>query len=253
MKLFLFILCFLSFSPLKAELATQFTELLPFVQQAPDQGETNTCWFVASTGAMELLLNKKDSITNPVPGGKNDLSESFLIWQKNFNDPSSPTKSFIEKVVKNFNWGQAVHIEHWPFNAFMSDGSVNKAVWYKHPKFNLLPRLQVPQLETVFLFSKGRKWSTYVLDDLDVQKVKEALVKYQSPVIINYNDNFYWHVVLIVGFDDNLEGECYEIPAYECNPKGAFYVRDSFGKRYEARAYNWFKHRANAAAVVKLK
>jgi hypothetical protein len=49
------------------------------------------------------------------------------------------------------------------------------------------------------------------LDENDIQKVKEALVKYQSPVIVNYNDDYYWHVILIVGYDDKLKGDCYQI------------------------------------------
>lgn len=236
-----------------ASLPVRYTELLPYVQEAPDQGDTNTCWFMASTGAMELLLNKRDGITNPVKGGKNDLAESFIIWQKSFYNPENPSRSFIEEVVKNFNWGEAVHISEWPYNAYNSDGTPNWSVWNKHPHFGDLPRVQVPQVETVFLFSRGKRWATYVLKEEDVQKVKEALVKYQSPVIINYNDDGFWHVILIVGYDDQVSGDCYETPENECNKTGSFYIRDSFGVRYEARAYNWFLTHGNAAAVVKLK
>ena len=57
-----------------------YTELLDYVQEAPDQGETNTCLFVASTGAMELIANKEMGIKNPRPFGIYDLSESYVIW-----------------------------------------------------------------------------------------------------------------------------------------------------------------------------
>jgi C1A family cysteine protease len=70
-------------------LPESYTALLPFVRPAPDQGDTNTCWFVASTGAMELLLNKKDGLINQKAGSVNDLAESFLIYQKNYHDPKN--------------------------------------------------------------------------------------------------------------------------------------------------------------------
>ncbi len=92
-----------------------------------------------------------------------------------------------------------------------------------------------------------------MLKPQDIEAVKAALVTYKSPVIVNYNDDGYWHVVLIVGYDNKVKGQCYEISPEECNKRGSFYVRDSNGKRFEARAYNWFLYNGNAAAVVKLK
>lgn len=236
-----------------AKIPTHYNELLRYVQAAPDQGETNTCWFMASTGAMELLLNKKEKIKNPKPNSSNDLSESFLIWQNDFYDENYHTQHFIEEVVLRFNHGEAILNRFWPFDAKRIDGSGNMEVWNRHLQFDLLPRKAVPSLETVFLFSRGRRYATNVLLPEDISTIKEALVKYRSPVIVNYNDDGYWHVVLIVGFDDRVKGECYEIKISECNKKGSFFVRDSNGKRFEARAYNWFLYNGNAAAVVKLK
>lgn len=238
--------------PALAALPVKYNELLPFVQEAPDQGETNTCLFQASTGAMELLLNKRDGITDPKKNGKYDLAESFLIWQYNYRD-DAPVYHFIQGAVKNFNHGEAVLNKDWPFIAYNSDGTDSMEAWNRHINFDSLPRITVPKVTTEFLFARGKKYSTYVLKKEDILAVKEALVKYKSPVIINYNDDDYWHVVLIVGYDDGLKGQCYEIDADECNEKGSFYVRDSNGNRFEARAYNWFLYRGNAAAVVKLK
>lgn len=238
--------------PAYAELPSRYNELLPYVQAAPDQGETNTCLFQASTGAMELLLNRRDGIRRPKIGGKNDLAESFLIWQYNIKD-DTPVYHFIQGAVKNFNWGEAVHNKSWPFKAYNSDGTESMEAWERHPDFANLPRITVPKITTELLFARGKKYATYVLKQEDITAVKEALVKYKSPIIINYNDDDYWHVVLIVGYDDRVKGQCYEIDKEECNKRGSFYVRDSNGKRFEARAYNWFLYRANAAAVVKLK
>jgi C1A family cysteine protease len=231
----------------------RYLDLLSYVQAAPDQGETNTCWFVASTGAMELLLNQRDRIKNPKPNGKNDLAESFLIWQRNWWSKENPPRHFIEEVVQRFNHGEAVEHKHWPFIAYHTDGSDNMQVWHRHIDFLALPRIQVPLVETELLFARGKKYATYVLNPEDIQTIKSALVTNAAPVIVNYNDDGYWHVVLIVGYDDEKAGSCYELEADECNPKGAFFVRDSNGQRFEARAYNWFLYRGNAAAVVRLK
>lgn len=234
-------------------LPSRYTELVRYVQPAPDQGETNTCWFVASTGAMELLLNRRDKIKNPKIGGKNDLAESFLLWQKNFWDEQIHPEHFIEEVVTRFNFGEAIHISAWPYNAYNPDGTDSLQVWNKHPDFATLPRIPVPQVKTSLLFARGKKYATYVLKPEDIQTVKEALVKHRSPVIINYNDDGYWHVILIVGYDDRKKGDCYQLEADECTGKGAFYVRDSNGKSYEMRDYNWFLYKVNAAALVEFR
>jgi C1A family cysteine protease len=234
-------------------LPARYTELVKYVQPAPDQGETNTCWFMASTGAMELLLNQRDRIRHPKIGGKNDLSESFLIWQKDFWDASTNPQHFIEEVVIRFNYGEAIHNSAWPYNAYNSDGSDNIQVWNKHPDFDTLPRISVPPLKTTLLFARGRKYATYVLIPDDVITLKKALVEHRAPVIINYNEDGYWHVILIVGYDDHKKGECYEIEESECAKEGAFYVRDSNGKNYELRDYNWFLYKANAAAIVEFR
>ncbi|HXH30691.1 MAG TPA: hypothetical protein VNJ01_07745 [Bacteriovoracaceae bacterium] len=232
----------------------KYTELVPYVQAAPDQGETATCWFMASTGALELLMNKKHKIKNPRKNGPYDLSESFLIWQSEFKNKKRKSSHFLEDVIRKFNFGEGVLNKHWPYRAKNKDGSENEAVWDRHPEFEQLPRISVPALETELLFARGSdKWATGVLGTEDVTAVKKALLQHRSPVIINYNDDGFWHVILIVGYDDSKKGVCYEITPKECNKKGAFIVRDSDGKRTEARAYNWFTLKANAAAVVRFR
>lgn len=227
---------------------TSYTELLDYVQEAPDQGDTNTCLFVASTGAMELIANKVNGIKDPQPFGKYDLSESFVI-----NAPNTVVKSFFETPVLKFNNGYGINIKDWPYEAW-NGAAVNSSVWNRHPQMSKLPRVELPQVETIKLFQFGNKWSTYVLNDSHVDQIKEALWKYKSPIIINYNDEDYWHVILIVGYDDNLPGECYDTDPKECEGDiGSFYVRDSFGVKVELRDYDWFKVKANAAAVVKAK
>ncbi len=236
----------------EAALPNRYLELLPYVQKAPDQGETNTCWFMASTGAMELLLNKKNNIKRPRVGGPYDLSESFLIYQKDYYDAADPQEHFIEQVIARFNWGEAVLNKHWPVE-LNPDKTANYSIWFKHPQQDTLPRIKVPKLKSELLFARGKRWATEVLKPSDIELMKKTLVTRKAPLIVNYNDDGYWHVILIVGYSDRLKGSCYELEASECNKRGAFAVRDSDGKRYEWRAYNWFLKYGNAAAVVDLK
>jgi C1A family cysteine protease len=227
---------------------SSYTELLDYIQEAPDQGDTNTCLFVASTGAMELISNKENGIKNPKPFGPYDLSESFVI-----NTADTVAKSFIETPVLRFNNGSAILTKDWPYEAWTGT-AVNYSVWNRHPNYSQLPRVKLPEIETIKLFQYGNRWATYVLNDSHVEQIKEALWKYKSPIIINYNDEDYWHVILIVGYDDNIPGECYDTDPKECEGDiGSFYVRDSFGIKVELRDYDWFRAKGNAAAVVKAK
>ncbi len=227
---------------------SSYTELLDYVQEAPDQGETNTCLFVASTGAMELIANKVNGIKHPLPYGPYDLAESFII-----NAPVTVQKSFFETPVLKFNKGFGYSVRDWPFEAWRGS-KVNSSVWNTHPNIKDFFKVKLPEVETIKLFQYGDRWATNVLDDKHVEQIKEALWKYKSPVIINYNDEYYWHVILIVGYDDNVPGECYDTDPKECAEDiGAFYIRDSFGVPVELRDYDWFRIKANAAAVVKAK
>lgn len=242
------VLIFLLMSTAALARPSSYTELLDYVQEAPDQGETNTCLFVASTGAMELIANKVNGIKNPKPYGPYDLAESFVIWA-----PNTIKKSFFETPVLKFNRDGGVHIKDWPYEAW-SGTLINNRVWNKHPQYSKLPRISLPEIETIKLFQYGDRWSTHVLNDDHIVQIKEALWNYKSPVIVNYNDEHYWHVILIIGYDDNLPGECYDTDPKECEDDiGAFYIRDSFGVKVELRDYDWFRVKGNAAAVVKAK
>jgi hypothetical protein len=230
-------------------LPDKFTELLDYVQEAPDQAGSASCLYVASTGAMELIANKKDDIKNPVPYGKYDLAESFLIQAPVYE---SKGKYMWEIPVLKFNRGFGIHIHDWPYEPW--DGTDESDEVWRTRDWQNLPHVSLPEVETIPLFVKGTRWSTNVLTDADVLAVKEALVTHHAPVLINYNDTGYWHVILIVGYDDNLPGSCYQITPEECGEqKGAFYVRDSFGVPVELRDFDWFRVKGNASFVVKEK
>jgi C1A family cysteine protease len=232
-----------------AQLPKQHTELLPYVQEAPDQGDTATCLFMGTTGAVELLLNQKYNIQYPKAQDLFDLSERFAI-----SHSVKASGHWIEQVLPKFNQGWSIHHSDLPFEGYKPDGSANQAVWSRPSNFYQLPRLGVSaQFKTTKIFARGKnKYSKYVATPLDLVNVKKALVEYNAPVLINYNHNGWWHVVNIVGFDDEAQGDCLHTPAYECKGQGAFYVRDSLGKATHLRDYDWFRVNVNTAFVVTL-
>lgn len=226
-----------------------YRELLDYVQLAPDQGETNTCMFVANTGAMELLANKHHGIKNPEPQGRFDLAESYLIWASFWENGTS----YFDEPVHRFNRGYGIHISNWPYDAW-NGTYIDNRVWNQHPNFSNLPRVELPKIETIRLFQYGGKWSTYVLGKEEIEQMKEALWKYKSPLLVNYNDDGFWHMILIVGYEDKVPGDCYDAKGPDCSKDiGSFYIRDSFGVAVELRSTDWFKIKGNAAWVVKLK
>lgn len=246
-KLLLFVLLLTPCAHLLAATPQRYTELLPYVQAAPDQGRSGTCLYVGSTGVMELLANRKHGIRRPQSYGTYDLSESYLIHAQ--THPSSTDKWFLEKQVLKFNWGFGISAKDWDFDVWSGP---TRGVWDER-EWSKFARTKLPQVETIQLFMEGEdRWAKEVLDDSHVDMIKEALWEHKSPVLINYNDNGFWHVISIVGYDDNVPGNCYQIPSEECREDtGSFYVRDSFGLSVELRDYDWFRLRGNAAVVVK--
>jgi hypothetical protein len=215
-----------------------YTDLVKYSTKAPDQGETNSCLFVGSTGTMEILYNKHLDLTG---NNKVDLSERYTVWLNNGNG-----YSWLDSVVLGFNnTNESILNKDLPFST---------DVWVYPRNFDAIPRIHIPfNVKSVKLFHKGsNRWATYVLTQKDVEKVKDALVEYESPILIAYNDEGYWHVINIIGYDDNVEGECYDYtPQVECGKnRGSFIVRDHFGIATENRDTDWFRVKASAAYVI---
>ena len=230
------------------ELPSRYVDLIDYVQVAPDQGESGTCLFVGSTGAMELIANKKHGIKNPEPYGPFDLSESFLIHAPTVG---ARGRHFLEVPVLKFNAGFGIHMSDWDYTAW--SGNQERDVWGWRD-WSGMKKVALPKVQTLPLFAIGGKWTTHVLNKSHIQKIKEALWTHKSPVLVNYNDDSFWHVIMIVGYDDDLPGTCYDprVPTQECEKDlGSFYVRDSFGIPVEVRDYDWFRFMGNAAVVVK--
>jgi hypothetical protein len=228
----------------------RYTELNDYVIAAPNQGQVNTCLFMAATGAMEILLNRRAGVKNPKSHSDFDLSERYTISE---NPSPIRSRSWFEDAFLKFDSGVAVRARDLPFESFDEDGNIDESVWNTPQAFETAPRIVLPKVDTVFLFSVGNKYSRGVLNQSHLDQVKAALLRYRSPIIAVGNDEDFWHVTVITGYDDTIEGDCYELDSKVCRgKKGALFVRDSFGTRLEARSYEWFLRRQNSAAVAKL-
>ena len=65
-------------------------------------------------------------------------------------------------------------------------------------------KVELPKFsrEVIFKDPENNRWNVMVAPDDIVEKVKNALVNNMAPVTVMFNNFTYWHVVMIVGFDD---------------------------------------------------
>ena len=232
-----------------ASIPSQYTELLPFVQESPDQGDVASCLYMSTTGAIELLLNQKYNIRYPQKGEIFDISERFTI-----NLPGSQGSSWHLTALSKLNKNWAIAESDLPFNAWTESGEVDRSMWRRPANFYSLPRMKIDNtFKAKRLFIRGKRYAKYVVQNGDIELVKKALVEKNAPVLINYNHDGWWHMINIVGYDDNAKGECTHTPEPECTKLGGFYVRDSLGKDVHLRSYDWFRVNVNAAFSVTLK
>lgn len=230
-----------------SNLPQRHDSLLQYVQEAPDQGDVASCLYMATTGSIELLLNQKYGIRYPKKGDIFDISERFTMNYK----VSSPG-SWHLTALGRLNRGWAISENNLPFTAWTEDGEINRSMWKKPKGFYDMERMKINhtfKAQKLFIRGKNRH-SKYVVKKQDIEAIKRALVENNAPVLINYNHNRWWHMINIVGYDDNAKGECTHTPEAQCSGMGAFYVRDSLGKEVHLRDYDWFRVNGNAAFVI---
>ena len=232
------------------ELPNRHDSLLEYVQEAPDQGDVASCLYMATTGSIELLLNQKYGIRYPKKGDLFDISERFTM-----NFRIKHRGSWHTTAMPRLNKGWAISENNLPFTAWTEEGEVNRSMWRKPSDFYDIERMKIDhKFKADRLFVRGKnRHSRYVVKPKDIEAIKKALVENNAPVLAYYNHNRWWHVVNIVGYDDNAIGECTHTPEPECNTTGAFYVRDSLGKMTHLRSYDWLRVNANAAYAVTFK
>ncbi|MBF0297472.1 MAG: hypothetical protein HQK51_02055 [Oligoflexia bacterium] len=243
-------------------LPTSHTNLFPFILSSPLQEEAGSCLYMASTGAAEIILNKKLNQANSKMDGDTDLSERFLM------NISTETPDFAVNTFEKFNVveGGMLNRDYRFTKGYYSrdeNGNILRDVhsslygtsynWIEEvPSDYKLKLVKIPYLKRKDIFVNGYgPWDIGVMNDDVVKNIKHYLAKYNSPILFIYNHYNYWHAVLIVGYDDSVYvGNCpfvYSSRKYfleqnerslvekidsalkrkDCKEYGVFYIRDS--------------------------
>jgi len=198
-----------------------FNQLLPFVMPSPNQEDAGSCLYMAVTGNVEWWLNYLNPNEPRVMDGKNDLSERYLMNMAGIEEEESPVKNWRTDTVYLYNQHAAVLNSDYPYTkGWFKEVDDQRVIakpeekesnfgtgynWISEIEILKPPKIELPKFEREILFADQDKnqWNVGVTPENIVQKVKEALKVNQSPVLITYNHYGYWHVHMIVGYDDN--------------------------------------------------
>lgn len=200
-----------------------YLSLLPFVLASPNQEDAGSCLYMATTGAMELLMNQSANNQNLNYDGEADLSERFLM---NVTIPSSPNyRNWRTDTILIYN-----NLEGALLNR---DYRYTKG-WFKHnnqgnvirsvegaagasygASYNWIDELngnsdlksklvKIPSVnrEIIYEDPKGDQWNVGGMSTDTILKIKEAMKRNNGPAILLYNHYGYWHAILLVGYDD---------------------------------------------------
>lgn len=258
---------------------SQHKNLLKYVIAAPNQENAGSCLYMANTGAMEILLNQAKEadgqvIDTAIDGGS-DLSEAHLmnlVRNSSFNTDIRPILTY------NHTGHSGILNQSFPF---FNQGNGNNARENWGRDIPSTTGVSLPEVKLTPIFggtsvSDDSKWDVAVMNDSHVEQVKAELRK-DRPVVAVYNHLGIWHVVVLVGYDDNATAHCDFVNSFVrrssirashrnrvaaaldqnggCRSQGVFYVRDSLGlgeraAKYERRTYDWFQYLGNHAYAV---
>jgi hypothetical protein len=260
------------------ESSSYHKNLLDYVIQAPNQENAGTCNLMAATGAMEILFNQWKRVNgyqmDTTINGTSDLSEPYTI---NIAAAYGYSTTLTPILAYNSNANAAVLSKDFPFLNSFNGGYDAKNNWGRQtPKTSkvAVPRVQAQVLFGGTTLNDNSKWDVALMNESQIESVKAELRK-NRPVLVTYNHNDYWHVVVVVGYDDELSENCQMVRKYYDNPKatygyklraafdrsgcrdkGVFYVRDSLGPqartpKYSVRSYDWLKYLGNHIISVR--
>ncbi|MBF0362030.1 MAG: hypothetical protein HQK49_13525 [Oligoflexia bacterium] len=183
-------------------LPSTYNELIDYIIPSPDQKKSGSCLYMASTGAVEIAVNKFYNLKNPEIDGPYDLAEVYALR----GDLVVSSKSWYENPTLVFNSGSVLSRD-FPYNP--------ETFWNDYPPTNHL--IDLPPIDTLTLFKsvgiqEHSRLSFGVLNENHILQIKNYLVQYRSPLVVIYRDAGFepqyghwdtWHTVVIVGYDDN--------------------------------------------------
>jgi len=207
-------------------------ELLPYVLASPNQFDAGSCLFMASTGAMEILMNQHTELEEIQYQGPTDLSERYLMSASNYI-PENESKYVITDLMYTYNYlGGTLLNSEYPFTAGYVKETSSGGVVASSPDdedayfscyynwFDELPEgwqdtlISTPKVERTSIFvvpspTENSRWDVGLMNDDIVERIKFELRTKKTPVIVVYNHYLYWHADIVVGYDDAVDtGGC---------------------------------------------
>ena len=206
-----------------------FTDLLPYVMPSPNQEGAGTCLFMSHTGVVEWWKAFMNAKENPEVGSEYDFSERYTMNASSQKKYRKDIKNWRTDTIFVFNrTKKAVLNTVYPFTKgwykFNKKGKKiiakagEKGAEYG-PSYNWINELNkiekekgigLPNFkrEVIFADKNKNQWATGVTPSNIVQKVKDALTINRAPVLVMYNHYGYWHIHMVVGFDDEQSTNC---------------------------------------------
>ena len=233
-------------------------DLSPYALASPNQFDAGSCLFMATTGAMEMLMNQHIPLEEIAYKGETDLSERFLMNVVTYFEPPQDNALYLlTDTIYAYNLLTGSMLDSdYPF-LYDDYGSAQINWDYGLPdnwQYLLVPTPAAArtQIFTPPMKNNNSKWQVAVADHDILDIIKHELVSKNAPVVIVYNHFGYWHSDIIVGYDDSQEsGGCPMVleslvfffsdgninqalkilvhmqELGGCIDKGVFYVRDS--------------------------
>jgi len=205
--------------------------LMDYVFASPNQFDAGSCLFMATTGAMEVLLNQHSDPDTIEYKGDTDLSERYLM-NVYAQVPAAKMNYFLTDLVHVYNhFGGSMLDRDYPFEAGYVKDTWNGTVeaspsdsdayfsayysWLNHLPDNWEEMLvETPNAERTTVFvdpdrDSNSYWAVAITDWESVDIIKYLLRTQRAPVIVVYNHYLYWHAVMVVGYDDTYKtGGC---------------------------------------------
>jgi hypothetical protein len=200
-------------------LPSAVTDLNSLVLPSPNQEDAGSCLYMASTGAVEILLNKNPRTRDLRSEGNADLSERFLMnvgsttRVENFLTDSVLLFNHKNGGVLNRNYrytkGWYKKTQNGQSPASKGDKSASygtKFNWINHLTSRIEEaKIGLPTVKRSIIYQdpENNQWNTGIMTPSVITKIKTHLATKKTPVLIVYNHFGYWHVANIVGYDDN--------------------------------------------------
>jgi hypothetical protein len=206
-----------------------YTDLIPYLLPSPNQEDAGSCLYMSHTGVVEWWMSYLNSRPMPKIEGEFDFSERYLMniaGEKKYQDKVKNWRTdtiYVLNRAKYFLTNQA-----YPFTKqwYKTDKKGNRVKakakeqgaqygtgvnWIND--LNTVVDKQgvaLPQFDRTILFADPEKnqWNTGITPEGIEEQIKDALRVNQAPVMVMYNHYGYWHIHMVVGYDDNASTDC---------------------------------------------